>query len=131
MALWWLACIYIEMEELEKGIQTLDQQIELMEGENISDEIGIVAYALAKLGRIKEAEEYLQRLQSYSEQHYVSPTIFAIVYGALGNPNEAFKWLDQAYNQQDNRFSALHYFWYDPIRNDPRFSDLLRKIGLE
>lgn len=131
MVLWSIAVIYIEMEEFEKGIQTLHEQIKLMEGENISDEIAMLAYAYARWGKAKEAEEYLRQLISYSEQNYVSPTIFAVVYGALGNLNEAFKWLDRAYDQQDTRLAGALYFWYDPIRNDPRFKEMLKKIGLD
>jgi len=131
IVLWHLATIYIETEEFEKGIQTLHQQIKLMEGENISDEIGMLAYSYGRWGKTEEAEEYLRQLISYSEQNYVSPTIFAVVYGALGNLNEAFKWLDLAYDQKDSRLTFALRFWYDPIRNDPRFKEMLKKIGLD
>ena len=127
-----IGLIYIQMEAYEKAIQTLQEQIKLMEGENISDEIGMLAYIYARWGKRKEAEGYLQQLMAYSEQYYVSSTIFAVVHGALGNLNEAFEWLDQAYTQHDIRLAgAKTRFWYDPIRNDLRFADLLRKIGLE
>ena len=131
MVLWEMAVIYIETEEFEKGIQTLHEQIKLMEGENISDEIAMLAYAYARWGKTEEAEEYLRQLISYSEQDYVSPTIFAVVYGAFGNLNEAFKWLELAYDQQDSRLTAALVFWYDPIRSDPRFKEMLKKIGLD
>ena len=131
MVLWEIAVIYIETEEFEKGIQTLHEQIKLMEGENISDEIAMLAYVYARWGKTEEAEEYLRQLISYSEQDYVSPTIFAVVYGALGNLNEAFKWLELAYDQQDSRLTAALVFWYDPIRSDPRFKEMLKKIGLD
>ena len=131
MILWAIAVIYIQIEEFEKGIQALHEQIELMEGENISDEIAMLAYANARWGKREEAEEYLKQLISYSKQHYVSPTIFAEVYGALGNLDEAFKWLEQAYDQKDSRLAGSLYFWYDPIRSDPRFKEMLKKIGLD
>jgi serine/threonine-protein kinase len=127
-----IAGIYIRTEEFEKGIQTLHEQIKLMQGLNISDEIAMLAYAYARWGKRKEAEEYLNRLISYSKEQYVSPTLFAEVYGALGDLNKAFKWLDQAYNQHDTRLAGVyHHSWYDPLRNDPRFKELLKKIGLD
>jgi len=131
LVLWYIAKIYIKTEEFEKGIQTLHEQIKLMEGENISDEIAMLAYAYARWGKTEEAEEYLRQLISYSEQHYVSPTIFAWVYGAFGELNESFKWLDRAYNQHDIRLGLALGFRYDPIRNDPRFKEMLKKIGLD
>jgi len=128
---WTLALLHLEMGNFEKGIQTLHEQIKLMEGENISDEIGMLAYAFARWGNREKAEEYLQQLFSYAEQHYVSPTIFAIVHGALGNLDEAIKWLERAYDLHDYRLAYARFFWYDPIRKDPRFSELMKKIGLE
>lgn len=129
--LWELGRIYLQMEEFEKAVQAFQEQIELMEGMNISDEIAMLSYSYAGWGKTKKAEEYLQRLISYSEQNYVSPTIFAEVYGALGNLNEAFKWLDKAYNQHDSRLLLVNTFWFDPIREDPRFQEIRRKIGID
>jgi serine/threonine protein kinase/Tfp pilus assembly protein PilF len=131
LLLWQLALTYIQNEQFEKGIQTLKEQIKLMEGENISDEIAMLAYANARWGKNEVVSEYLRQLISYSEQKYVSPTLFAVVYGAQGNLNEAFKWLEVAFNQKDSRLSWAHYFWYDPIRQDPRFKEMLQKIGLD
>jgi serine/threonine protein kinase/tetratricopeptide (TPR) repeat protein len=127
-----LARVYIEMGEFEKGIQTLSEQIKLMEGENISDEIGLLAYAYAKWGKRKEAAEYLKQLITYSEEQYVSPTIFAMVYGALGDLNEAFERLDQAYGQHDARIVRIQTdFIFDSIRNDSRYTEMLKNLGLD
>jgi len=128
---WELALTYIRSEQFEKALDALNKQIELMEGENISDEIAMMAFANARWGKKEEATEYLKQLISYSEQNYVSPTIFSVVYGALGDLNEAFKWLEVAYDQKDFRFSYVLGFWYDPMRSDPRYQEILRKIGLD
>jgi len=128
---WELALTYIRSEQFEKALDALNKQIELMEGENISDEIAMMAFANARWGKKEEAAEYLKQLISYSEQNYVSPTIFSVVYGALGDLNEAFKWLEVAYDQKDFRFSYVLGFWYDSMRSDPRYQEILRKIGLD
>ena len=128
---WELALMYIKWEQFEKALDTLDKQIGLMEGENISDEIAMKAYACARWGKQEEALKYLDKLISYAEQNYVSPTIFAVVYGALGELDKAFEWLEIAYDQRDSRLSYALVFWYDPIRSDPRFKEIIKKMGLD
>jgi len=49
----------------------------------------------------------------------------------LGNKEQAFQWLDAAYREHDWRLMALNTeFQLDPVRSDPRFAELLRKVGL-
>jgi hypothetical protein len=49
----------------------------------------------------------------------------------LGEDEEAFVWLEQAYKEQSNmlQFVKVHPY-FDPIRQDPRFADLVRRVGL-
>jgi hypothetical protein len=53
-------------------------------------------------------------------------------YLGLGENDEAFAWLEQAYKEQSNmlQFVKVHPF-FDSIRGDPRFVDLVRRVGLE
>lgn len=52
-------------------------------------------------------------------------------YLGLGENEEAFVWLEQAYKEQSNmlQFVKVHPY-FDPIRKDPRFADLVRRVGL-
>ena len=56
---------------------------------------------------------------------------FARIYAGLGDKDQAFKWLEKGY---DERAAPLFYIKvdpiWDPLRSDPRFDDLLRRIGL-
>ena len=55
---------------------------------------------------------------------------FAWVYAALGNKNEAFKWLDRTYKEDRSRLRVLRSdLVFDPLRSDPRFQDLLRRMN--
>lgn len=87
------------------------------------------AYALS--GRQEEAEKVLDELNYLSKQKYVSPADIALIYVALNRKNEAFQWLEKAYEE---RSSTLVYLKVDPafddLRSDSRFSDLLRRVGL-
>ena len=64
------------------------------------------------------------------EQTLVSPSDLAIVYAILGDNDRAFQWLDKAYNDHDSRLvGAKVEFLFDPLRSDPRFHSLLRRMN--
>ena len=55
----------------------------------------------------------------------------AILYGQLGEKDKAFEWLEKAYDQRADGLAFLKVDpWYDPLRSDPRFTDLMRRVGL-
>ena len=70
-------------------------------------------------------------LEKLSTKQYVSPSDLAAVYAALNDKDKAFEWLHQAYA---NRCSFLPYLKvdraYDPLRSDPRFTELLKQMNL-
>ena len=91
--------------------------------------------ALRKAYRTSGAKGYWrQRLGSVQQQmkhHYVSPAFVASIYASLGEKDEAFLWLEHAYAERDNWLSFLKVDpRFDNLRSDPRFQDLLRRIGL-
>ena len=66
-----------------------------------------------------------------SKTSYVPAITVAMVYAGIGDENHAFVWLNKTY---DERFTRLAYirqesFW-DPLRSDPRYAELIRKMGL-
>ncbi len=89
------------------------------------------ARALIALGRRAEAERVLHGLEGEAKRHYVRPEAVAEVYVALGEPDAAFRWLDEAYRARSTGVLQLkvEQSW-DPIRSDPRFADLVKKAGL-
>ncbi|HEX5873867.1 MAG TPA: protein kinase [Pyrinomonadaceae bacterium] len=55
----------------------------------------------------------------------------AIVYAQLGEKDKAFEWLEKAYNERADGLASLKVDpWYDPLRSDPRFTDLMHRVGL-
>jgi TolB-like protein/DNA-binding winged helix-turn-helix (wHTH) protein/Flp pilus assembly protein TadD len=95
------------------------------------DEPASLGYVYALSGRRQEALQIIDDLKQQSKRSYISPTLIAIVYTGLGEKEQAFEWLDKAYNGQD---SNLVYLKVDPmfdnLRSDPRYADLLRRVGL-
>jgi TolB-like protein/DNA-binding winged helix-turn-helix (wHTH) protein/Tfp pilus assembly protein PilF len=82
-------------------------------------------------GRKNEARAVLTELKQTSEKEYLPATSIALVYAGLGEKDQAFVWLEKAYEQR-----AFHLQWikleprWDSLRSDPRFEDLVRRIGL-
>jgi hypothetical protein len=92
----------------------------------------MIVRALARLDRRDEADEILTRLEEESKHHYVRAEILAMGYTALGDRDRAFELLERAYQTHS---AGLIYFnvdpAYAPLRNDPRYADLVRRIGLK
>ena len=87
------------------------------------------AYAVA--GRRKDAEKMLDELLEISKARNVSAYDIAVVYTGLGETDKAFEWLEKCYEEHNE---YLAYFRseprFAPLRSDPRFQDIVRRIGL-
>ena len=88
-----------------------------------------LGYALAGAGRRKEALSIVDRLKSTKD--YVSPTEFAGVYAMLKDNEAAIALLQRAYQEHDLQLQILNIATeFDGLRSDPRFQDLVRRVGL-
>ena len=92
---------------------------------------GQLGHIYALQGRRREALEVVSRLQQLSQRTYVDPRYIANIYVALGEKDLAFVWLEKAYEEHSSTIPGLKTCWvYDPIRSDPRFADLVRRVGI-
>ena len=122
---------YAEMGLFEEAVAEISQAIAL--GERSIEYVAALGYAYARAGRVDEAKRILDELHQCSRTQYVSAYSIAKVYAGLGEVDEAFRRLDRAYDER-----AVELGWIlrgDPsiksLHDDPRFDDLLRRIGLE
>jgi serine/threonine protein kinase/tetratricopeptide (TPR) repeat protein len=91
-----------------------------------------LAHALAISGHTEEAQRALADLAEQSKTRYVSPFSVGVVYVGLGEADRAFEYLDEAYRIRDRGMISLRVSpRLDPIRSDPRFTDLLRRMKLD
>jgi TolB-like protein/DNA-binding winged helix-turn-helix (wHTH) protein/Flp pilus assembly protein TadD len=88
-----------------------------------------LAYAYARSGRRKEAEEILNDLKNRSNNGFSNASEIALVYVGLDETDQAMTWLQKAYEERFNP-SVLLRPCFDSLRSDPRFQDLWRRIGL-
>lgn len=91
-----------------------------------------LAHALAVTGRTSEARLILERLKERAKEGYMAPSVIAWIYTGLGEVDEAFTWLDKAVEQHDGLLLMLNGEPIsDPLRDDPRFDNVLKKMGLQ
>jgi tetratricopeptide (TPR) repeat protein len=88
-----------------------------------------LAYAHARAGEGSQALRLLDELRTLSKQRYVSSYAFALVYAGLGERDQAFAWLEKAYEERSGHLVALKVNpTWDPMRSDPRFEALVQKV---
>jgi TolB-like protein/DNA-binding winged helix-turn-helix (wHTH) protein/Tfp pilus assembly protein PilF len=89
------------------------------------------AYLHARMGKRAQAESELAKALELSSDKPVSSGAVALTYAALGDKDKAFLWLEKAYRENSSFMTSLR-FWsvFDPLRSDPRFADLLDRVGL-
>jgi tetratricopeptide (TPR) repeat protein len=94
--------------------------------------IASIGHAYAQSGDRDKAEKTLAELRELSKQRYLSPYLFALVYAGLGDKDQTFAWLERAFQ---DRASLLIWLGvepqFDPVRTDPRYEQLIRRIGLQ
>jgi TolB-like protein len=91
------------------------------------------AWLYARMGQRQKAQAYLDTLLECNQEGYFDHTLIGAIYGELHEPDRAFEFLEKAYS----RHEASLVSWlkagpaFDPLRSDPRFVALLKRIGLE
>jgi len=91
---------------------------------------------LADAYQISGKEGYWRWMLDYwterAKQEYVPRTDFAIIYAYLGDKDQAMRWLEEGYKEHEFIMTSLNVApAWDPLRDDPRFHDLLRRMNLE
>jgi TolB-like protein/Tfp pilus assembly protein PilF len=93
--------------------------------------LGHLGNAYARAGRKDAALQIIQRLKQQVQRNGVGRYEIALVYAGLGEKNEAFRWLQDAFLAHDVGMVYLKVDpCLDPLRSDPRFNELLRRVGL-
>ncbi len=135
---WLLGCAHSCESRYQDALPELKMAVELSNG--LSWMVAALAVGCAEAGRTEEARRLLGELRARASREYVRALHVAGVCAALGDTEEAFIWLEKAYEERD---VVLPFFGEGhlpaaalmglpvPLRDDPRYRALLRKIGLE
>jgi TolB-like protein/DNA-binding winged helix-turn-helix (wHTH) protein/Tfp pilus assembly protein PilF len=128
-ALWVLGFTLVVKGQANEAIPFLERAANL--ADRSSGFIDVLGAAYARAGRRTDALRILAELKRRKQHGYVAAGSFLIVYLGLGENEQAFVWLEKAYKEQSNilQFVKVHPL-FDPLRGDPRFADLVRRVGL-
>jgi TolB-like protein/DNA-binding winged helix-turn-helix (wHTH) protein/Tfp pilus assembly protein PilF len=127
-AYWYMARAYEQQGKYSEALQAMRKAEDLLKGNTaVAADIGHLS---AVSGDRATALKVLKQLGSVPKGPYVSPMEIALIYVALDRKTEAFQWFEKAYAE---RSDLLIYANVDPrldsMRSDPRFQNLLRRIG--
>jgi serine/threonine-protein kinase len=118
----------IEKGDISEGIQELEKAKAI---ESTPLPISNLGYAYAKAGRKEDARKLISELKEQAKSRYVAAYSLAVIYAGLNEKDEAFAWLEKAYQAR-----SYWVIWIkvdpkmDNLRSDPRFLNLMGRIGL-
>ena len=94
--------------------------------------MGVLVRAYAHAGRREEGLRLLDELKRRQRTTYVPTAAFVNAYLGLGDNEQALAWLERAYQEQSNILQLIKVHpYFDPLRGDPRFVDLVHRVGLD
>jgi len=129
-----LGWTYEQKRMPEQAVAEFKRAVEITKGDPFFGDpffVAALGHAYAVAGNRREAEKILQTLSDRAKKSYVSPFDVALIYAALGEKDKAFALLDKAVAERST--FLVYSKWeprLDPLRSDPRFQELLRRIGL-
>jgi TolB-like protein/Tfp pilus assembly protein PilF len=124
-----LAQVYLEKGLFQQAISALKAGVRLANDSTFA--LARLAHGHAVAGERKRAHTILKRLRAPSQQRYVSPFDVALVHAGLQDYDEAFRWLQRALEERSPWLGYLQVDpQFDPLRGDPRFRELLGRLGL-
>ncbi|HSF18909.1 MAG TPA: protein kinase [Vicinamibacteria bacterium] len=120
---------YAQQSRYDEAIAELEESIRL--SGRTANHVGVLGYTHGLAGHASTARALLEELTDRQSQGYVSSMWIALVHLGLGDYDELFRWLDQAFDARDGALVLINAaIELDPVRQDPRFRALLEKMGL-
>ena len=127
-----LGLAYIQKSMYQEGIAELEKAVTISGG--AAPALSNLGYAYARVGRRAEAQKELDKLEELAKKKYVPAGSRARIYAGLGDKDKTFQWLETAYAERSIAGTLLGMIKvdpvFDPLRSDPRFTDLLRRMNL-
>ena len=124
-----IGMVYVQKGQYQQAIAEFQKALKLSPGDTFA--LGQLGQAYALAGQKSEATRILNTLKERSRQGYVRAYDLAAVATGLGDKDQALAWLEKAYQDRAEWLTwAKVEPWMDPLRSDPRFQDLLRRMRL-
>lgn len=124
-----LGFVQVQQGKYEEAIAEFKTVVEL--SERNPSLLALLGYAYASAGKDDEARAILKEFDSGAVKRPASQIETAMIYIALGDRDRAFEWLEKAYEERAWQLGFLNVEpIFDPLREDPRFTDLVRRVNL-
>ena len=125
----YLGVAYVKQGKYQDAVFEYEEAIRLSGGGTVPT--ALLAHAHALSGNHAEANRILESLKERHRQEYVPSFNIALIYVGLGQIDAAFEWLEKAFEERSSWLVSLKIEpMLDALRPDPRFDELLRRIGL-
>ena len=126
----WLAMTLLQQKQYPQAIDEFQKGLQFSGGNPIY--LALLGSGYGHAGRRAEAQAVLQKLQTISRQRHVTPESFSLLYVGLGDYNQVFAYADKAYQEHSGMINRIKVDpILDPVRSDPRFAQLLTKVGFQ
>jgi tetratricopeptide (TPR) repeat protein len=127
-AWYYLSWAYSAAKEHEKAIAAAERGVATTGRASLW--LSLLGEVCALGGQRDRSWQIIKELEERAKREYIAPMRFAHVFLGLAKTEEALSWLEKAYEHRDPFMVNLRSNIYDPIRYDPRFHDLLRRMNL-
>lgn len=128
-ARWGLGFALIMANQMDEAVLELEKTVEMMDRSPGS--VAMLATAYGQVGRREEAMRLIDELKQRRQKGYIPSGAFITSYLALGDYDQALFWCNEAYKEQSAILQWIKVIsFFDPVRSDPRFVDLQRRVGL-
>ena len=123
-----LGLVYERKKQYPEAIMALEKAHSLDNNPSI---LGYLGYVYASAGKKAEAQNVLNELKELSKHQHVPPYSIAIIYAGLNDKEQAFEWLNKAYDERSFFIALLKVETVlDNLRPDPRFKEMLKRMNL-
>jgi tetratricopeptide (TPR) repeat protein len=126
---WYLGIALIANGQPDEAIKVLEQALSTDRTPTV---MGVLVRAYAHAGRRADALRLLDELKRRQQKNYVPTAAFVNAYLGLGDHEQAMVWLQKGYEERSNILQLIKVHpYFDPLRGDPRFKELVHRVGLE
>ena len=125
---WYVGAALVAESRHQEAVDVIRQGWNRADGDPFAG--GVFGWACALAGLRDEALSIVRQFEERRAEGYCPASMIAAIHGALGGHDEAFTWLSRAYDERDGLLFVVNVLWiFDPLRTDPRFQDLLRRMN--
>jgi tetratricopeptide (TPR) repeat protein len=118
---------YFAIDNWNAALNDFDKALSLIPEAGTIFDIGVV---YARMGKRAEALKVIDELHEQSKIRYILPFAYAEIYFNLGDSKRGFEYLEQAYRERSYSMVTPKTRFFNPLRSDPRFQAIYKKVGL-